>query len=80
MKRLAEEFRMSNEVGSELGSERGHCGAPVKGRGLAWPGERYTSGNFSSLVTDCSPVSSNARSAGLTCPNLLLTFALWVTQ
>jgi hypothetical protein len=24
-----------------VGSERGHCGAPVKGRGFAWPVERY---------------------------------------
>jgi hypothetical protein len=38
MQRLAEEFRMPNEVRDGLlGSERRHCGVPVKGRGVTWP-------------------------------------------
>ena len=37
--RLAEEFRISND--GVVGSTRRHCGAPMKGQGIACPNERY---------------------------------------
>ena len=63
-------------------SERGHCGAPVKGRGLAWSGERYDSGlwNTPNFLSFPPPESSNVRSIGLARPNFLQTFGSTIVQ